>query len=669
MANPDSKLPWPIGPGRLALALVLVAAGLFWPSLSFDFVNYDDPVFVTQNELVRGGLTWKGIQSAFTSLYIYWQPLTWISYMLDFELAGGSARAFKLTNLLLHLASSVLLFHALRLMTGALWRSAIVAALFAIHPLHVETVAWISERKGVLCGFFFHLCLCLYARHALRPRWTTGLAFTAAFAFSLMAKSLSIMLPCLLLLLDVWPLRRLAARGNSPANPKPENPGNFPALPLGKLLLEKLPCFLLAAGSAILTIQAQKRMGAVMGVEVYSLMDRAAIALTSYTAYLRKFFVPNDLAVFYPNPGQWPLIDVAIATLLMLGLSGWSLARWRHSPFLATGWFWFVALILPVSGLLQTGEQVMADRYTYLALTGLGVYVVWAGAEFLSALRAPMAVGAGIAACALAFCALSSKHQLATWRSTQALFSHAHEVTRNNYLADTVLGSILTEEGRHQEALAHFESALKVQPRYAETHYRMALALTAMKRYPDALARFQQALSVDPRNPDIFAGLAAAQRQSGDLASASATYRRALEGRPQSQPLRQALALLLHQQGNYTDALAEYRQLIKINPHHPEWRNNLAWVLATHESAEFRNGAEAVALAEGAVQQTSRKVAVLLGTLAAAYAEAGRFEDAVSTADEARRVAEASHQPEVARRNTELREHYRNRKPWREKQP
>lgn len=670
MAPRNDDLTRDGNPWRISLALVLVAAGLFWPALSFDFVNYDDPVFVTQNDLVLGGLTWAGIQRALTSLYIYWQPLTWISYMVDVEISALSPKVFRTTNLLFHLGSSALLFLALRRMTQSPWRSAVASALFAVHPLHVETVVWISERKGVLCGFFFHLALYLYACHAARPRWTTNLAVTCAFALSLMSKSLSVTFPFLLLLLDAWPLRRIASSKTSSDSTSSElTKSTYPTLSWGRLVLEKVPMIALAAASSLLTMMAQKRMGAMMGTDLFSVSDRIAIALTSYTAYLKKFFIPNDLAVFYPNPGKWPAVDVAIAALVVIGITSWTLFRRTRSPYLAVGWLWFLGMILPVSGLLQTGEQVMADRYTYLALTGLAIYTVWAAGELLQTLRVPAMAMAASGAAAILLAMLFSKSQIETWQNTKSLFTQAHSVTKDNYLADTVLGTELTQEGRFEEALAHFNSALRVQPRYAETHYRMGLTLVAMKRFPEAIARLNQALSVDPANADILSGLATAMHQGGDLSGAANVYEKAIQARPRSIALRHQLAKLRHQQGDYSRAVAGYREVLSAKPDQPEVLNNLAWILATHEQVEFRNGTEAVTWAERAVQLTTRKSPVLLGTLAAAYAEAGRFEDALKTSEEARQLALAAGQADIARRNAELGTNYQSRKPWREKTP
>lgn len=657
-----------VGNWRVCIALLIVAAGLFWPALNFDFVNYDDPVFVTQNAMVQSGLSLQNIASAFTSLHIYWQPLTWISYMIDHDLGGhGGAGIYRATNLILHLASTVLLFLALKGMTQSHWPSAMVAALFAIHPLHIETAVWISERKGVLCGFFWHLALLAYVRHAVRPRAWTALLVTCAFALSLMSKSLGVTLPCVLLLLDFWPLKRVS--GSRSASSEAGGTALFAPRSIGQLILEKLPLFALAAASSFVTVEAQKRMGAVLGTEMFSMKDRLVMAMTSLAGYLRKMLSPNDLAVFYPNPGEWPAAQIAVSALVLLALTGVGVWQWKRRPYLIVGWLWFAGMLLPVSGLLQTGEQLMADRYTYLALTGALIASVWGVAELFESRGMPRAVQAALAGLVLALTAVFSKGQIATWKNTRTLFEQAHAVTRGNYLADTVLGTLMTAEGRHEEALRHFESALKIQPRYAETHFRMGLTLAAMTNFSAATERFKQALQADPSNVDVLAALASSQKSQGSHAAAIETYERLLQLRPASNVLRHELATLLHRQGRYDRAVPLYRDLLKANPDQPEILNNLSWILATHPDANLRNGAEAVQWAERACKIAPGKFAVLIGTLAAAYAEAGRFEDAVKAAEEAQRVAEAAGETAVAKRNAELRESYLARRPWRESAP
>lgn len=674
MKNPDPGTPVfraPDGGGRI-VAIVLALIGLtclvFFPVLKCDWVNYDDPVFVLQNSMVQKGLTGETLRWAFTSLYIYWQPLTWLSYMLEYRAGGASAPLFHATNLALHLASTAFLFLALRRMTGAVWRSAMVAALFALHPLHVETVAWISERKGALCGLFWTLALLAHARHAERPRLASALLVTACFALGLMAKSAVVTLPCALLLLDVWPLRRWDwFRKMAPGTPG--DGLEFPVRTGWQLVQEKIPMFILAVVSSLLTVTAQKKMGAVISADLFSAADRFAIVTTSYLAYLRKLVWPVDLAVFYPNPGRWPAGEIALAVIVLLGITAMSLWQWRAKPYLLVGWLFFLGVLLPVSGILQTGEQLMADRYTYLPLTGVFVMVVWLAADMFGGGGSRRAVLAVLGAAALLFCAGFTTRQLGTWRNTRVLFEQAHAVTRDNYLADTVLGAIQAEAGNYAAARKHFEAALRIQPHYAETHQRMAQALAAEGKLDEAAAHLREALKSDAGNPDILLELATVWRTKGDWDAAVATLEQVLAVRPASAAALQSLAMIRQQQQNYPAAIQKYRESLRADPNRPEAMNNLAWILATHEDAKLRDGAEAVRLAEQACRLTERRLAMTIGTLAAAYAEAGRFPEAIKAAEEARTLADQSKQPGLAARNAQLAEAYRAGRAWREKAP
>ena len=654
--------------GAACLALALVTLGVFWPVLRCGFVNYDDPVFVLQNPMIQQGLNLASLRWAFQSIYIYWQPLTWISYMLDYQLAGLSAAWFHGTNLILHTGSGIILFLALKRMTGAHWRSLMVAGLFALHPLHVETVAWVSERKGALSGFFYMLALYAYARHVERPRIGTMAWVGACFVLSLMAKSMAVTLPCVLLLLDFWPLKRwngsraneARARGGGPARPTRS---------LWQLVLEKAPLFGLAAISSALTIAAQRQMGAILSTNVFSTSDRLTMYLVSHLGYVRKLVWPMDLAVFYPIAGSWPRWEIAGGALLLAGVTAFCIWRAWRAPYLAVGWLMFLGMMLPVSGLLQTGEQLMADRYTYLPHIGLFIMVVWGVTDLVGASAPRRRVLAGSGAVGLALCAVLTARQIKTWRNTRALFEHANSVTRENYLAKTVLGTELMGERRYEEAIRLFEASLRIQPYYADTHYRMGLALQAQGNVKAAIEHLQTALKADPSNADVLAGLAGALRAGGQIEGAIQACEQLLVLRPKASAVLFELGSLLQARGRYPEAIARYREGLALNTSQPDAMNNLSWILATHADDRIRNGAEAVRWAELACKLTSRRVAVMLGTLAAAYAEAARFDEAIRTTEEAQAVAEQAGQPQLATRNAELREVYRSGKGWREAAP
>ena len=655
----------------ICLLLVLVTALVYWPARRFEFVNYDDSTFVQQNYWVQQGLNWNSVQWAFQSLFIYWQPLTWISYMADFQFHQLQPGGYHLTNVLLHLASTVLLYLLLQRMTGAPVRSAIVAALFALHPLHVETVAWIAERKGVLSGVFWTLALLAYVRYVERPRPVAYGLVLLCFALGLMSKSIVVTLPAVLLLLDYWPLRRFvwfSGNTNDSASQVSTAP-SFPKRKVSSLLLEKVPLLVLAIVSSVLTIKAQKQMGAVMSTDMIPLPSRISQSLIGYLAYLRKMFWPNDLAVFYPNQIHWPGWQVGLAVLILAGVTLLALVQFKRRPYWLVGWLWFLGMLLPVIGLFQTGEQSMADRYTYLPLIGIFIALTWGAADLFGRARFGAALQWGVGCAAVLACAWATSRQLQTWKNTRLLFEQASAVTKDNYLADTVLGRILTDEGNHDAAIEHFTSALKLQPYYSSTHYGLADALAGKKEFALAIKHYQTALETDPANADIRVHLAAAYQTTGDLTNAALEYAGALKSRPRFAPAEIGLATVLQAQHRYPEALEHYRLSLQLAPANLIALNNAAWILATHRDAALRNGAEAVRLAERACELTRRKISFQLGTLAAAYAEQGNFPAAIQAGEQARDTARAAGEKEVAEKNARLLELYRAGKPCREEFP
>ncbi|HEY2951976.1 MAG TPA: tetratricopeptide repeat protein [Verrucomicrobiae bacterium] len=653
-------------------ALLLIAtAAVYWPALRFDFVNYDDRPFVQDNPWVRQGLTGASVLWAFKSLFIYWQPLTWLSYMLDYQIHHLNPAGYHLTNLLLHCANTVLLFLILNRMTGALARSAVVAALFALHPLHVETVAWVAERKGVLSAFFWMLALLAYVRYAERPRPMAYGMVVLCFALGLMSKSMVVTLPAVLLLLDFWPLRRFslfASEAKKPARQAPADPV-FPKRKVSSLLLEKVPLLALAIVSSVITVVAQKRMGAVLSTEMVPLSARISQSLVCYVAYIRKLFWPGDLAVFYPTTAQWPAWQVGLSVLILAVITLLALSEFQRRPYWIAGWLWFLGMLLPVIGLFQTGEQSMADRYSYLPLIGLFIVLAWGAADVMREAKFGLFVlrSAGIAA--LFACGWLTGRQLQTWKDTRSLFQQANAVTKDNYLAHTVLGRLLTDEGNYDDAIRHFALALQVQPYYASTHYGLADARVGKKEFPLAIEHYKVALRTDLGNADIHSHLAATYQVVGDLTNAAAEYVQALELQPNRAQAEFGLATVLHAQRRYFEALEHYRLALKLAPSQPIALNNAAWILATHTNSALRNGEEAVRYAERACALTGRKTPFLLGTLAAAYAEQGNFPAAIRTGEEARDTARAADEKAVAEKNVQLLELYRAGKPCREEFP
>jgi protein O-mannosyl-transferase len=587
---------WLAHPVVIALMLAGVTLALYWPVLSHEFINYDDPDYVTENPRVRVGLTRAGLVWAFTQLhgeYTYWHPLTWLSHMLDCELFGLNAGAHHLENVVFHAANVVLLFVVLRQLTRATGRSAIVAALFALHPLQVDTVAWVTERKNVLSTLFFLLTVWAYARYAqvrslkskvqcpasaaanpehatrntqhaspfvLRPPifYLLSLYF---FALALMSKPVVVTLPCVLLLLDFWPL------------------GRFQPSTLRRLLLEKVPFFVLAAAVSAVTIVAHQRLGSVASLTQMPLTVRLANALVSYARYLKKVCWPNDLAVFYPYPAAWPMEVLVLAVVVLLGISAVVVWRWRVQPYLVVGWCWFVGTLVPTIGLIQAGAQSMADRFAYVPLIGVGLMLVWGGASLLAE-AAYRRVTLGVLSIAmLGACLVATRQQLRYWHNSATLFRHEVDVTEGNYIARDCLGDLLYHQGRVEEAIAHFQKALEIQPKYAQAHHHLGCALLAHGRVDEALAHFRKALELRPNHAETHNNLGVVLRQQGQLENATAHFQKALELRPDYAEAHNNFGLALRRQGQPENAIAHFQKALELRPNNAEAHNNLGVAL------------------------------------------------------------------------------------------
>jgi protein O-mannosyl-transferase len=801
--------------------LVAVTLAAYWPVLQNGFVSYDDRTYVTENPHMLGGMTRANVAWALRTAHAgNWHPVTWLSHLLDVQLFGLKARWHHLTSLLFHAANALLLFVCLRRMTGALWRSTAVAALFALHPLHVESVAWVAERKDVLSTFFFLLTLWAYARYAEKsvvssqwsvvsseprtsdnaPRTTDGgprstlhaapfyVLSLCFFALGLMSKPMLVTLPFLLVLLDYWPLSRLGL--------KTQDPRRKTLLPF---VIEKLPFLALSLASCVTTFIVQRGAGAVSSLDTLPFEFRISNALISYVRYAAKMVWPAKLAVFYPAPTQWPEWWVLGAALILVGVSALAVLRGRAASYLPVGWFWYLGTLVPVIGLVQVGQQALADRYSYIPLVGLFIMIVWSAAEIPA--RWPVAnrwVAAG-GAIAIGACAALTWRQAGYWQDSASLFEHALAVTRDNAVAQNNLGvcfldsgnvaaaeshfaeavrirprypealanlglcrdqagredealellqrsvqiqgtpaahynlaNLLAKRGELEQAEAHYHSALKAKPELAEAWYNLGLlkarqgkaveaeqcystalqfrpgfteahaSLGAMlageKKLDAAIMHFQAALQTAPGNADAQFNLAAALNAKGDVAGAAKHYAEACRLRPEDLDARQNLALaLLYQaklpeaaaqfqevlrarpnagtehylalaldaQGQVEAALPHYREAVHLSPNSALYLNDLAWVLATNPKAEIRDGAEAVRLAEQACKLTGGKEPRCFGTLDAAYAEVGRFDDAVATATKARELALASGQQEIAQQAEARLAVYRARKPYR----
>jgi len=642
----------------ICIILGAITLAVFWPVRNYEFILYDDGQYVFENPHVATGLSWANLAWAATQFHSgNWHPVTWISHMFDVQLFGMRPGLHHLTNVFLHSANTILLFLLLKAMTGALWRSAIVSGLFAWHPAHVESVAWVAERKDVLSAFFFMLTLMAYVKYARvseaenlssgsrsqshqakeKPKDETaesgpnakpairkkGLYYGIAmisFALGLMSKPMLVTLPFVMLLIDFWPLGRVTNFGSR-------------SLSVAKrLLLEKVPFLCLTVASCLITYLAQKAGGAVDTIQRVPLEARFSNAAIAYSNYLQKLVWPSKLAILYLRPDQWPALAVALAIVLLVGLTLLLAFQNRGWPWMLVGWFWFLGTLVPVIGIIQVGNQYMADRYTYIPYIGCFMVIVWGAWEIAKNSRFGRTAVISLSFFSLGISATLTHKQLQYWKNNETLFEHCLAVTVNNYSAHNILGVAMARQNRFEEAKFHFGEALRIQPQYADSLENLGILLTEHGDCDEALTYLRQAANTKPNSAVTFS----------------------------------KLGLLLDMKGLAEHAIVYYRESIRLKPDQEDACNNLAWLLATHPEPRIRDGAEAVRLAEHACELTGFQRAPLIGTLAAAYAEAGRFHDATETAEKAIQVATAAGDIGLAERNEQLLALYRAAKPYHE---
>jgi tetratricopeptide (TPR) repeat protein len=818
-------------PWLLAVLLALLTIALYWPAMHHDFVNYDDDVYVTSNVQVQKGLTLENVRWAFINpVDGNWHPVTMLSHELDCQLYGLKPWGHHLTDILLHALNTVLVFLLLQLMTGARWRSALVAALFGAHPLHVESVAWVAERKDVLSTFFGLLALIFYVRHVQKsevksqksesnflisspflrsPFYWLSLFF---FALGLMSKPMLVTWPCVMLLLDYWPLRRISDL-------------RFPISDWKRLLLEKVPFFLFSAAASVVTFLVQKRGGAVMTTQAFPMGSRVENALISYGRYLEKLFWPTDLAILYPHVAHWPLMAVAASVLLLYGMTALFFRGRKRYPFLLMGWLWFLGTLVPVIGLVQVGEQSMADRYTYIPSLGVLVLVVWGAHELTKRWQHQETTLALAGSAAIVLCLAVTHKQLGYWQDSEALFQHTLKVTENNELAHNNLGLALLDKGQTDEAISQFQEAIRLNPDAAEIHENLGGALLkrnqdgeainefqegvrlkpasavahndlgnaffsngqtdeAMEQFQEAVrlapdyadarvnlgvaflrkgqtdeakSQFEEAIRLRPNDANAHLNLGIALAKKGQVDEAISQFQQTILLKPDDADAHAALGNALFGQGRTSEALGQFQEAIRVSPDDadahvnlgvgllnmgrtdeaisqfqeairlrpddanaclnlgvallkkgqieeatsqfqealrltpndayaqrmltkaldvkrkldslasdPAALNNLAWELATSPDASIRNGDLAVKLAERACEATHYRVTVLVGTLAAAYAEAGRFDEAVATGQKACALASTLGETNLLKRNQELVALYQTHQPYHE---
>src|SRR5579883_3308734 len=609
----------------LSVALALLTFLVYFPTFSFPFVNYDDPHYVFNNPHVQSGLTADNIRWAFTTFDCgNWHPLTWLSLQLDAELFGGqNAGAFHRTNVLLHMANTLLLFLLLVRLTGGVGPSAMAAGLFALHPLHVESVAWVTERKDVLSTLFWLLAMAAYLFFVNRPSVGRYLPLLVALGLGLMAKAMLVTLPCVLLLLDYWPLRRWFRVG------------------FRNLLLEKMPLFALVVASCIITFQAQLHGRSVAPFEGVPLEARLGNTLLAYTSYLGKMLWPTHLAIFYPHPRSdlsWAWVTasgllLAVITVLVFGPG----RRW---PYLAVGWLWYLGTLVPVIGLVQVGSQSMADRYTYVPMIGLFLMLSCGAADLAAAWRLPRSYLAAAGVLVLAACAVLTWNQLDAWKSTRHLWEQAATATQNNIVAyinlgvcysdekkyldakqafekaaaidprlaepRVNLGSVYGELGRWDRAAAEYRAAIDLNPQLAGSHYNLGNALAHLGQREEAVAEYRRAIELNPDDPVPHSNLGIQLDYLGRLEEAESELRRGLELDPSNAEVHVNLGILLVELDRQEEALAEFRKAVSLEPKDTRFRNQLAGILQEEGQLDEALAEYRAALDLGDVQAQSR---------------------------------------------------------------
>ena len=579
----------------ICTALAALAWLVFGQTLWHDFINYDDPRYVYENTKITSGLSLSGIGWAFTHIHsMNWHPLTTMSHMLDCQLYGLKAGWHHFTNVLLHTIAVILLFLALQVMTGALWRSAFVAAVFAIHPLRVESVAWIAERKDVLSGVCFMLTLLAYAHYVRLPSLGRYLLVAFVFACGLMSKPMLVTLPFVLLLLDYWPLDRMKGR-------------------VWKRVLEKIPFIALSAVSSIATLVAQK--SAVGYTEELPILERINNAVVSYVLYIWQMLWPVNLAVFYPHPeNRLPLLEVISSLLFLICVTAIAITLRKERPYLITGWLWYLGMLVPVIGLVQVGWQGRADRYTYLPQIGLYIALTWTVVDLATLWRHQRTILTAAALLTIAVLSWGALVQTGYWRDSETLFKHALAVTTNNDVAENNLGIVYLRQGHVDEAVSLLQAAVDLRPDNSPAHENLAKAFLQKGKAADALIHYQKLLELQPDNIEVH----------------------------------NIVGTVLIQQGRIREGVEEWEKVLAIQPDNGNAVSNLAWVFATSPDDSLRDGTKAVQLASEALRISGNRIPILFRTLAAAYAESGRFSEAVQTAQQGIELANSQGNSELA---------------------
>ena len=637
-------------PRLIALLLALGTLVVFLPTGWFGFVNYDDPEYVTENVFVKNGLNGPDVAQAFTSYHACnWHPLTWLSHMTDCTLFGLNPGAMHFVNVLLHAANTALLFVLLWRTAKKIWAAAFIAALFAWHPLHIQSVAWISERKDVLSTFFGLLTLLAYAKFTKensRSAYWFALIF---FALGLMAKQMLVTLPFVMLLLDYWPLQRVTAE-------------TFSAAKIRRLVLEKIPFFLLVVPACVLTCLAQR--AAMSSLERLPFPLRLENSVVTYALYLLKIFWPTNLAFFYPLTARSP-VNLTAAALVLVIISFFAWRTWRTKAFVSVGWLWFLGMLVPVIGLVQVGEQSMADRYSYLPSVGIFILFTFGGLALAERFALVKKILAPAAVLILVGCVLATEIELQNWRTDETLFSHAVAVTRHNEIAHLNLGVVYEKQGRTAAAMNEYRTALQINPRRAHTHNNIADLFDAAGQSDAALAEYQAALQLDPGAPEAHLNFGILLVELNRFDEADEQFKLAAILKPTDARPHYQMGKMLLKRGDDAAAIGELRLALQNDPNNFQMLAYTARVLAADENAAGRNGATALTLANKANDLTGGSQPFVLDALGMACAENQDFANAIICAQKTIEQAEAAQMKDTAPLQKRL-ELYRQNQPWRE---
>lgn len=652
----------------IGLLLALGTLLVFWPATRNGFISYDDGDYVTENSHVQNGLNWPDVKWAFTTLHAAnWHPLTWLSHQLDCELFGLNAGAQHAVNVLLHAANTVLLFVLLLRLTNSIWPSAFIAALFGWHPLHVESIAWISERKDVLSTFFALLTLIFYERFVVQSKSkkhkskTFYIAALFAFVCGLMSKPMLVTLPFIMLLLDYWPLQRC----NRAFQIAGKRDINVAATNIKFLLVEKTPFFALTVASCVVTYIAQDQ-GAVQSLQTVPLGYRFENAPVALASYLLKTVWPTHLAVIYPMPGSIPSVAVAVsaAVLILITVAVW-LAR-KSSPFLLMGWLWFVGMLVPVIGIVKVGDAAMADRYTYIPSIGLFIAIAFGAEKIFRRIPNPKIIFSIAAFFILAGCIALTERQLSFWHDDLSLFGHTLQVTKNNVDAEINYGDALEAEGNLEGALQHYREAERIAPMNADIHSNVANVLDNTGHPDEALQEFQTALRLNPNSVIVHNNFGTFLAELGHYDDAIRQYSEAMQLNTNDWHTQSLMGKVLLKENRDTEAIPFLKKAVELAPENLQLLNFLAQVLATDKNTNVLDGPDALQLALKANALTDDVQPIMLDTLAMADAELGKFDDAQIAASNALAAAKFFHATNEMSEIQQRLELYKNHQPFRQ---